>query len=198
AAAADRTPPRPPVHSVLPLRRCETIRACPFLVAHIRSSGLRWSSVLLPVNSGLKIAENQRFKIAPRPHLAVDLSGLWPPPPAADGPPQPQAIKWQRDASCCKAPLVTCTPGVSLEFFVADWLHRAASFASVPAVPVPPDVNGPQMAFSSKGPAARTLDSSFAGQVIHSLRLVELFNDAQSICIEAFLNSLNMVREVQA
>ena len=25
------------------------------------------------VNGGLKIAENQRFEIAPRPHLAVDL-----------------------------------------------------------------------------------------------------------------------------
>src|SRR6516164_11174902 len=34
-----------------------------------------WLSALATsgVNGGLKIAENQRFEIAPRPHLAVDL-----------------------------------------------------------------------------------------------------------------------------
>src|SRR5215472_13999238 len=38
---------------------------------HFRLAFSGWEHV--HVNGGLKIAENQRFEIAPRPHLAVDL-----------------------------------------------------------------------------------------------------------------------------
>ena len=33
-----------------------------------------------------------------------------------------------RGGPAVRRPLVICTPVVSLEFFIADWLYRAASF----------------------------------------------------------------------